>query len=150
MGKPVYALAIEDDNGNVRAYLEEKPVGDGRPSWYYIYNNRHEFLGAGTTLQGAIDMAKEKTGITVDEMPPVERSALRIVKGPKIKIVGFQGGGYYRHDTVYLGDKTLGTLYVKEQPARRRHDASTHVGGACVMGWHLDWMLRQYGYRLVG
>jgi hypothetical protein len=136
---------IVDKEGRTRGILEDH--GD---HWFYVYlAPRIQFIGAGRTLQAAIEMVMERSGMNYEALPPLKRSELRREVGPKNKIVGFEGGGYYQHTFYYLGDKLLGSFYVKEQPKRRRHEAHTGVGNACVMGHDLDWMLRANGYRLV-
>jgi hypothetical protein len=135
---------IVDDKGNVRGYLE-----DQGNHWFYVYPApSFSFAGAGRTLQAAIEMIEDKSGMAVEALPPVKRSELRFENGPRQAINGFQGGGYYQHTFYYLGDKLLGSFYTKSQPARRRHDAHTSVGETCVMGHDLAWMLRANGYRL--
>jgi hypothetical protein len=136
---------IVDKQGRIRGLLE-----DQGNHWFYAYLAPHfAFVGAGRTLQAAIEMIEEKSGMTVEALPPIKRSVLRVEKGPRHRINGFQGGGFYQHIFYYLGTKCLGSFYVKEQPARRRSNAHTSVGEACVMGHDLAWMLRMNGYRLV-
>jgi hypothetical protein len=135
---------IVDDKGRVRGLLEDQ--GD---HWFYVYNaSGYELWGAGRSLQAAIDMVMEKSGMAYEALPPITQEELTVKKGPRITINGFQGGGYYQHIFYHLGDKCLGSFYTKQQPARRILDVLTCVEGSCVKGHDLRWLLQQHGYRL--
>ena len=135
-----------DDQGRTRAKLEEGPCGL-RHVWDA---SGTDYWGAGLSLQAAIGLATEKSGMDYEALPPVQRQELEIVEGMRNKITGFQGGGFYRHTFIKYQGKLLGTIQYKSQPKRRVNQTLTCALDSCVVGNDLKWLCRMNGLRLVG